>query len=152
MDAHRPPRCDQWLAEWTACFKRLRAQGKELTVAQRMAREITTARYGPQPPKPALWLRIGLKFAGRKLAGMIRQRETNMRWDKVLQGAGLSGLLTAALAAAPFFSDGRITGAEGIMLFGMFLGGVALYIKQHPPVEWDGTDRRGDSPAEAPKP
>ena len=58
-----------------------------------------------------------------------------MRWDKLLQGAAFSGLLTAALSAAPFFTDGKITGAEAVMLVGAFFGGVALYIKQHPPVE-----------------
>jgi len=35
-----------------------------------MAREITTERYGPQPPKPPLWLRLGLKLVERKLAGV----------------------------------------------------------------------------------
>ena len=74
--------------------------------------------------------------------GYFVARGVLMRWDKALQGALFSGILTVVLGAAPFFTDGRITGAEGVMLLGIFLGGVGLYIKQHPPVEWDGVDRR----------
>ncbi len=141
----------EWDAEFFACLDRLYVKGYEAGAAQRKAREITIARYGQQPPKPPLWLRVGLKIAGRKLAGMIKAKENSMRWDKLLQAAALSGLLTAVLAAAPFFADGKITGAEGIMLLGTFLGGVALYIKQHPPAEWDGIDRRGETPPGAGK-
>lgn len=57
------------------------------------------------------------------------------RWDKTIEGALYSGLVTLVMSAAPFFADGKITGAEGIMMLGTFLGGIALYIKTHPPVE-----------------
>ena len=79
--------------------------------------------------------KIALKLAIHWLKGKVKAEGGNMRWDKLLQGAAFSGLLTAALSAAPFFTDGKITGAEAVMLVGAFFGGVALYIKQHPPVE-----------------
>jgi len=86
----------------------------------------------------SLKYKIVVKLATRWLRGKVSSFEKgsgSMRWDKLLQGAAFSGLLTAALSAAPFFTDGKITGAEAMMLAGAFFGGVALYIKQHPPVE-----------------
>lgn len=82
--------------------------------------------------------RIVRKLAFKYVIGKLKTMQiegVNMRWDKLLQGAAMSGLLTVAVAAAPFFSDGKISSAEGMMLLGTFLGGVGLYIKQHPPVE-----------------
>lgn len=67
-----------------------------------------------------------------------------MRWDKLGEGALLSGIVAAGTAAIPFFADGKVTGAEGVMALGFFIGGAVLYIKQHPPVEWDGVERRQD--------
>jgi len=55
-----------------------------------------------------------------------------MRWDKYLEAAGMSGLMTTILAAAPFFLDGKVTGTEAIMLLGSFLGGAGFYMKEHP--------------------
>jgi hypothetical protein len=67
--------------------------------------------------------------------GFFVAKDVYMRWDKLLQGALFSGFLTAVLGAAPFFTDGKITGAESVMLLGTFLGGVGFYIKEHSPVE-----------------
>ena len=58
-----------------------------------------------------------------------------MRWDKYLEAAGISGLITVILSSAPYFADGHITGVEGLMLLGSFIGGMGLYMKTHPPIE-----------------
>ena len=125
----------QWDQEWDGCFKRLRAKGYGPLEAQRMAREITTARNGPQPPEAPLWLRFAVKFAAKKLFGLLGLTEGQMRIDKYLEAAAVSALLQAILVAAPIFADGKVTGAEGLMVLGGFLGGMAMYMKQHPPVD-----------------
>ncbi len=69
----------EWDTEFFACLDRLYVQGYGPDVAQRKAREITIARYGQQPPKPPLWLRLALKIAGRKLAGLRPTEEKTMK-------------------------------------------------------------------------
>ncbi len=58
-----------------------------------------------------------------------------MRWDQWIPAVVSSGIVAVALAAPPFFADGKITGAEGVMLAGAFLAGAGLYMKEHPPKE-----------------
>lgn len=67
-----------------------------------------------------------------------------MAWRKSLEGALISGIMTICLGAVPLLADGRVTGPEGIMLLGFFVGGVGLYLKEHKS-EWDGIDRRQNS-------
>lgn len=56
-----------------------------------------------------------------------------MRWDQANKAVVEAGILALLFAAPPFFADGRITGAEAVMLLGFFLGGMRLYMKDHPP-------------------
>ena len=58
-----------------------------------------------------------------------------MRWDQWLQGTLLSGLISACISGGAFFADGVITGKEGVMILGFFIGGVGLYLKDHRPKE-----------------
>lgn len=56
-----------------------------------------------------------------------------MRWDQADKAAVTAGIAALLFAAPPLFADGRITGAEAVMLIGFFLGGMGLYMKEHPP-------------------
>lgn len=55
-----------------------------------------------------------------------------MRWDQAHKAAVTAGVVALLFAAPPYFADGHITGAEVIMLIGFFLGGMGLYMKEHP--------------------
>lgn len=57
-----------------------------------------------------------------------------LRWDQKWKAAAEAGVLALLFAAPPFFGDGRITRVEAIMLIGFFLGGMRLYMKDHPPL------------------
>jgi len=60
---------EDWDFEWEATFKRLRSKGAELLEAQRLAREITTTRYGARPAGLPLTWRLALGFLERKVKG-----------------------------------------------------------------------------------
>ena len=101
---------DAWDAEWRACFGRLRAKGTELLEAQRLARDITSARYGPQPSGHSLWMRLGLKVVGKKMAGLGPVEVSPMLQRvivAVVYGIGAAG---PVLAAA--FEDAVVSGGE----------------------------------------
>lgn len=87
---------EEWEAEWRACFARLRAKGYELLQAQKMARDITRARYGPQPSKPPLWLRVTVKMLGRK-PDSIRPAEEKTMKQRIVSSVifGLAAVLSA---------------------------------------------------------
>ncbi len=61
-----------------------------------------------------------------------------MRWDQWIPAVVSSGIVAVALAAPPFFADGKVTAAECIMLAGAFLAGCGLYMKDHPPKDQAG--------------
>ncbi len=107
----------EWDAEWSACFKRLRAKGYDLLAAQRTAREITSAKYGPQPAGPPLWLRVALKLARRKLAGLTPAEEKTMK--QRFTAAILFGL--AGVIAAVQVNGLPATGEGWIGLVGTFV-------------------------------
>jgi hypothetical protein len=88
---------EEWAAEWDACFKRLRAKGYDPLAAWKEARALTTARYGSQPDKPPLWLRIGLKIAGKKLAGLRPVEEVTMKQRLIVAALYGAGVVVAAL-------------------------------------------------------
>ncbi len=67
------------------------------------------------------------------------------RWDKILEGAVISGILAVTLAAPPLFTDGKVTGPEAVMIAGAFIAGIGLYLRNHKS-EWDGTERRSQPP------
>lgn len=56
-----------------------------------------------------------------------------MRWDQWFKGLLISGAITGAVYGAASMADGEFTKKEAIMLAGAFLGGAALYMKDHPP-------------------
>lgn len=60
---------EEWDAEWRACFERLRTKGTEPLEAQRLARDITSVRYGPRPKGLPLTWRFALAFLQRKASG-----------------------------------------------------------------------------------
>lgn len=64
-----------------------------------------------------------------------------MRWDSWWKGALFSGAL-AVVAVAPAIVVNGITEVEAWALLSVFLGGIALWCKDHK-IEWDGIDRRG---------
>jgi len=90
----------------------------------------------------AQWPVYPIIIGGLGLVHFIRRSYVMFRWDKWMEGAVFAGAVTAIAAAPALLADGKITGVEAMMLLGTFLGGIALYIKQHPPQEWDGTERR----------
>lgn len=61
---------EQWDIEWWACQDRLTAQGRDSASAWKLAREITTARYGPQPEGASLGLKVWSSVTRRKLLGV----------------------------------------------------------------------------------
>ncbi len=65
-----------------------------------------------------------------------------MRWDLWWKGAVASGFITLIAVAPALVSDG-VTSAEAWALLASFLGGIALWCKDHKPV-WDGTERRAE--------
>ena len=54
------------------------------------------------------------------------------KWDKWLQGAVISGLL-AVVAIAPGITSEGITKLEAWAMLSVFIGGIALFCKNHPP-------------------
>lgn len=81
--------------------------------------------------------------AGGVIAYLIRRSYVMFRWDKWVEGAVFSVLISglgAGIMGA--LQDGSITGSEWWGLFvlagGLFFG----YCKNHPPSAWDGVDRR----------
>ena len=63
------------------------------------------------------------------------------RWDVWLQGLGIwVGLII--IAALPSILDDGITKSETWSLLVLFVGGIASYCKTHPPIPWDGSNRR----------
>jgi len=60
---------EAWDAEWAACMARLRAKGADPIVAQKIALNITTARYGARPAGLPLTWRLALGFLERKVKG-----------------------------------------------------------------------------------
>lgn len=87
---------DEWEKEWAACFARLRAKGYDLVESQTIARNITRARYGPQPGKPPVWLRVTAKIAGRKLDS-LRPGEEKTMGQRILAAVvfGFTAVLSA---------------------------------------------------------
>jgi hypothetical protein len=116
----------EWESEWTACYNRLRAQDRDVLEARRMAAEITTARYGPQPANPPLWLRLGLSLVERKFTG-LGSVEVSPMLQRVIV-AVTYGIGAASPIIAQAFADGTITGGEwggiltafGIAFWGTF--------------------------------
>lgn len=101
---------EQWDAEWKACFERLRAKGSDILVAQKIAVNITTARYGPRPAGLSLRLRLALGFITSKLAG-LRSVEVSPMFQRIIVAVTYGiGAASPVLAAA--FQDSTITGAE----------------------------------------
>jgi hypothetical protein len=80
------------------------------------------------PVYPVIILGVGI-------AHFVRRSYVMFRWDKWAEGAVFAGLVALATGAAPFLTDGKVTGVEAVMMLGTFFGGIALYIKTHPPVE-----------------
>lgn len=70
-----------------------------------------------------------------------------MRWDKLLEGAIFSGIVSVCTLGVPLFVDGKITGAEGVMALGFFVSGVGFYLREHK-TEWNGVERREQSEPE----
>lgn len=89
---------EQWEAAWRATFERLRDGGLGPIEAQRLAREMTTKRHGPQPAGPPLWLRLGLKFLAKKLSG-TKPEEVNVEFSW-LKGFAKSGQAVVETALA----------------------------------------------------
>lgn len=58
-----------------------------------------------------------------------------MRWDQWLLALFFNGLQGVVLGAAAFFLDGMLTRTEWVMIAGAFIGGMAMYMKSHPPSE-----------------
>jgi hypothetical protein len=87
----------EWDREFWACLWRRDSKGYDPPTAQRKAREITTARYGQQPPNPPLWLRVALKIAGRKLAGLRPTEEKTMKQRLVASALFGAAAVIAAL-------------------------------------------------------
>lgn len=92
----------EWEAEWRSCFARLRAKGYDPVAAQKKARAITEAKYGKQPAGPPLWLRVALKFAGRKLAGLRPAEEVTMKQRLLVSLLFGLGALVSALQVNGF--------------------------------------------------
>ncbi len=67
-----------------------------------------------------------------------------MRWDVWWKGAVASGTL-AVISVAPALIENGITRVEAWALLSVFVGGIALWRKEHK-LEWDGVDRRTDLP------
>lgn len=63
-----------------------------------------------------------------------------MRFDQWWKGAIASGFVTAVAVAPALVLEG-VTKAEIWMIFSSFLGGIALWCKDHK-IVWDGTERR----------
>ena len=59
---------EDWGTEWRACYRRLtNDQGLSAEVAFQKAREITTARFGPEPHGVPIDTKVSAWFLGRKL-------------------------------------------------------------------------------------
>lgn len=63
-----------------------------------------------------------------------------MRWDQWWKGAAASGFVTL-VAIAPALVLNGVTKVEAWAMLSSFLGGIALWCKDHK-IEWDGIDRR----------
>ncbi len=108
----------EWDAEYYACLDRLYVRGYEATAAQKKAREITIARYGQQSPKSPLWLRVALKIAGRKLAGLRPTEEKTMKQRLIVSALYGAGVVIAALQLKVPATKG-----EWLALGAAFVGG-----------------------------
>lgn len=64
----------------------------------------------------------------------------NFRWDRWLEGLVASGLLSVVMIVGPL-AEGGFTKAEAYMLLSAFLGGIALYCKNHLSVSNDPNDK-----------
>jgi hypothetical protein len=67
-----------------------------------------------------------------------------MRWDIWWRGALASGVL-AVISVAPAVVQNGVTKVEAWALLSVFLGGIALWRKEHK-LEWDGVERRETPP------
>jgi len=101
---------EQWDAEWKACFDRLREKGSALLVAQKVAVNITTARYGPRPAGQPLWLRLALGFITRKLTALEAVEVSPMLQRVIVAVTYGLGAASPVLAAA--FEDSVISSGE----------------------------------------
>ena len=115
---------EAWDAEFDACMARLRSKGADLAEAQRLARDITTVRFGARPAGLPLRLRLGLAVAVRFMEG-LNDVEVSPMWQRVIVAITYGiGAASPVLAAA--FSDGVITGQEwsgiGMAFFIAFWG------------------------------
>jgi hypothetical protein len=101
---------EEWEAAWRATFERLRDGGLGPIEAQRKAREMTTERHGPQPSGPPLWMRIGLKFLQKKLAGYDPAKGGGVDFSFVKSmKKGVQGVAEAA------FAIGLVAGVDRLL-------------------------------------
>ena len=107
---------EQWDIEWWACHARLTKQGRDSASAFRMAREITTARYGPQPEGASLGLKVWSSVTRRKLLG-VRVTGGVMKQRIIVSiGYGLAGVLAAVqVNGLPSTRDGWL-GFAGVFV------------------------------------
>ena len=115
---------EAWDAEFDACMARLRSKGADLAEAQRLARDITTVRFGARPAGLPLRLRLGLAVAVRFMEG-LNDVEVSPMWQRVIVAITYGiGAASPVLAAA--FSDSVVTGQEwsgiGMAFFIAFWG------------------------------
>lgn len=100
---------EEWDAEWKACMARLRAKGTELLEAQRLARDITSARYGARPAGLPLTWRLALGFLKRKAGGSSMTQRILTSLGFAL-GVALPLYTAAGLASSPGGTE--VIGAE----------------------------------------
>lgn len=137
---------EEWEVEWRACFTRLRAKGYDLVKAQETARAITQARYGPQPGKAPIWVRVGAKIVGKQLSGVAPVEVSPMLQRiivAVVFGIGAAGpVLAAALA------DAVISGQEWSGIASAFI--VALWGKFSSSTTFLSATRPGETQSDKP--
>ena len=100
---------EEWDAEFDACMARLRSKGAGLVEAQRLARDITTVRFGARPAGMPLTWRLALEFLRRKAKGsqMMQRILTSLGFAL---GVALPLYTAAANAASP--GGAEVLGAE----------------------------------------